>query len=68
MYKERKNGLFTTSPILNNMSIGFVHKKEDIIKAMEFILEENIKVISDVPKILGYSAFDEHVQSILNDP
>ena len=50
------------------MSIGFVHKKEDIIKAMEFILEENIKVISDVPKILGYSAFDEHVQSILNDP
>lgn len=43
------------------MSIGFVHKKEDIIKAMEFILEENIKVVRDVPKILGNSAFDEHV-------
>lgn len=43
------------------MCIGFVHKKEDIIKAMEFILEENIKVVRDVPKILGNSAFDEYV-------
>ncbi len=49
LFKIRKNGLFTTSPILKEKSVSFVHKEEDMIQAIDYILEENIKLIKDVP-------------------
>ena len=53
IHKERKNGLFTTSPNFNETCIQFTNKEEDMIKEIYFILEENIKVVKEVPKILG---------------
>ena len=35
-----------------------------MIREIFFILEENIKVVKDVPKILGNSAFDTYVEAI----
>ena len=67
LFKERKNGLFTTSPILNNQSVSFIHKEKDIIDSIGLILEKNIKVVSDVPKILGNSAFNQYVSDILKE-
>lgn len=38
-----------------------------MIREIFFILEENIKVVKDVPKILGNSAFDTYVEAICQD-
>ena len=64
LFKDRKNGLFTTSPNFNETSVQFSNKEEDMIREIFFILEENIKVVKDVPKILGNTAFDNHVETL----
>ncbi len=65
MFKDRKNGLFTTQPIFTKDSITFQQKELDIIDTIEEILNENIKVVRDVPKILGNKAFDDYIKRIL---
>lgn len=67
IYRDRKNGLFTTSPNFNDTCIQFTNKEEDMIREIFFILEENIKIVKEVPKILGNTAFDNYVDSICRD-
>lgn len=38
-----------------------------MIREIFFILEENIKIVKEVPKILGNTAFDNYVDSICSD-
>ena len=66
LYRERKNGLFTTSPIIEDGSINFMHKEEDIITAIDSIFDENTKLVMEVPKILGNSLFEFYVRDLLS--
>jgi len=63
--KDRKNGLFTTAPMFGKNKINFEQKEEDFFDAIEEILSENIKVVRDVPKILGNKAFEDSLKKIL---
>ena len=65
LYKERKNGLFTTAPLFGKDDINFEQKEDDFFDAIDEILGENIKVVRDVPKILGNKAFDDCLKKIL---
>jgi hypothetical protein len=38
-----------------------------MIKEIFFILEENIKIVKEVPKVLGNTAFDVFVDAICPD-
>lgn len=64
LYRDRKNGLFTTAPNFSETSIQFTNKEEDMVRELFFIVEENVKVVKDVPKILGNQVFDQYVDSI----
>ena len=57
--RERKNGLFTTMSTLTKAGVVFKVRKEDMLKAVHCIVDENVKLVRDLPKILGNSSFDE---------
>jgi dynein heavy chain len=63
IYKERKNGLFTTSPLLEENGLNFVHKEDDIINAIDSIFDENIKMVREISKTLGNSSFEQLLKS-----
>ena len=67
LFKERKNGLFTTSPLFGRDEINFEQKEEDFFESIKEILDGNIQVIKDVPKILGNKGFDDYLKKILPD-
>lgn len=64
LQKERKSGLFTTSPILSENGVAFVHKLEDMLHSINYIVDENVKVLKEVPKILGNLAFDQFIRRL----
>ena len=61
LQKERKNGLFTTSPVLGETGVTFVHKLDDMLHSINYIVDENVKVLREVPKILGNMAFEQFI-------
>lgn len=65
LYKERKNGLFTTSPTIEDNNITFLHREEDIVQALNWIFDENIRLVQDVPKILTNPLFEQFVRDLL---
>lgn len=65
LYRERKNGLFTTSPTLEDGNISLSHRQEDIVQAIESVFDENVRLVLEVPKVLGNSMFEGLVKDLL---
>ena len=63
-FKERKNGMFTTAAYFDQNKVMFTHNLKDIYKVIDYILDENIKLIKDTPKIFENKDFKPYIDSL----
>jgi len=64
MNRERKTGLFTTMAYFEPTMISFNNKDEEIITAVDSILEEMIKTVRGTTKILGNPDFEQYTRDL----
>lgn len=47
---------------MEETSINFLHKEDDILNAIDSIIDENIKLVRDVTKIISNPMFERHTK------